>query len=45
MVLNVSSDKIVQVIKVREVVIVEEVKRSDDWWRFACGDVFEFLTI
>ena len=27
-------------IKVREVRIAKEVKRSDGWWRFACGDVF-----
>ena len=26
-------------IKVREVRIAKEVKRSDDWWRFSCGDV------
>ena len=25
--------------KVKEVEIAEEVIRSDDWWRFACGDV------
>ena len=34
-------------IKVREVIIVKEVKMSDGWCRFACGDVcmselFEF---
>ena len=27
-------------IKVREVRMAKEVKRSDDWGRFACGDVF-----
>ena len=26
-------------IKVREVRIAKEVKRSDGWWRFACGNV------
>ena len=29
-----------QVIKVREVEIAKEVKRSDGLWRFACGDVY-----
>ena len=27
-------------IKVREVRIGKEVKRSNGWWRFTCGDVF-----
>ena len=31
--------KVYRVIKVREVRIAKEVKRSDGWWRFACGDV------
>ena len=29
-------------IKVTEVTIVKEVKRSDGLWRFACGDVFNW---
>ena len=31
--------KVYWVIKVREVRIAKEVKRSDGWWRFACGNV------
>ena len=37
--LKLSSDGSYQVIKVREVRKAKDVKRSDDWWRFACGDV------
>ena len=33
---------IVLVIKVREVKIVEEMKRSDGLTRFACGNIFGF---
>ena len=32
-------------IKVREVRIAIEVKRSDDWWRFACGDVYYYFFV
>ena len=35
-----SCDKSYLVIKVREVVIVKEVKISDGLWCFACGDIF-----
>ena len=28
--------------KVKEVEITKEVIRSDGWWRFACGDVFDW---
>ena len=37
---NLIKDKCYQVIKVREVIIVKEVKRSVGWWLFACGNVF-----
>ena len=37
--LKLSSDKSYLVIKVKEVDIAKEVKRSDGWWGFACGDV------
>ena len=35
-----STDGSYLLIKVREVRIAIELKRSDDWWRFACGDVY-----
>ena len=37
-----SSDKGNLVIKVKEVEIVKEVKRSDSLWHFAWGDVYTF---
>ena len=38
------SDESYLVMEVKEVEIAKEVKRSDGWWRFACGDVsFQFL--
>ena len=40
-----SADKSYLLIKVREVRIDKEVKRSDDWWRFACGDIFELMSV
>ena len=33
-------EEIYLVMKVKEVEIAKEVKRSDGWWRFACGDVY-----
>ena len=41
----ISSDKLCLVIKVREIRIVKEVKRSDSLWGFACGDVLSFTEI
>ena len=35
-----SSDESYLVMKVKEIEIAKEVKRSDGWWRFASGDVF-----
>ena len=36
-----SSDESYLVMKVKEVEIAKEVIRSDGWWRFACGDVYD----
>ena len=36
-----SNDESYQVMKVKEVEIAKKVIRSDGWWRFACGNVWD----